>query len=69
MPDGSTSPTRNNATRRIPKATYVPLTIPAADPAGGRAVLKFAYIRQLSLQPGEIDTVQGQLSGASLGSV
>jgi hypothetical protein len=47
-----------SSTRRIPKATYVPLQLPAALPDVGRAILKFGYIRQLKLQPGEVDAVQ-----------
>jgi GH18 family chitinase len=69
-PQPVTAPKRSNETRRIPKATYVPLIVPIANsvdnPPGvsveGRAVLKFGYIRRLALQPGEVDAVQGELS-------
>jgi hypothetical protein len=65
MANGSPSPALNNATRRIPKATYVPLSIPTGDSTSGRAVLKFGYIRQLNLQPGETASVKAQLATTS----
>ena len=60
-PNPSASSQLDNSTRRIPKASYVPLTIPVDDAVGGRAVLKFGYVRQLGLQPGEVNAAQGAL--------
>jgi hypothetical protein len=48
---------KTNASRRTPKATYVPVTIPVAQGTPGRAMVKFSFVRQLSLQPGEVDSV------------
>jgi hypothetical protein len=53
-----------NSIRQIPKATYVPLELPSRLPPIGRAVPKFGYVRQLNLQPGEVDLVQQSLKGA-----
>jgi GH18 family chitinase len=50
------------ATRSIAKATLVPLDIPISDDAAGRAMLKFGYVRQLSLQPGEVAAVRKSLA-------
>lgn len=44
------------ATRRIPKATYVPLV--ADIPSVGAAVQKFGFVRQLSPRPGEVDAIR-----------
>ncbi len=59
-------PDLENASRRVPKATYVPLVVPTApttgagapqqaapDQASGGAVVKYGFVRQLALQPGE----------------
>jgi hypothetical protein len=43
-----------SATRRVPKATYVPLIIPMNTSSPGGAIAKFAFLRQLALQPGEV---------------
>lgn len=62
-------PELNNAARRVPKATYVPLKLPEqtqtpgnvsgrqnqSEPAPTAAVVKFGYLRRLNLQPGEVD--------------
>jgi hypothetical protein len=49
------------ATRRIAKATHVPLNIPGELPPTGRAMPKFAFVNQLALQPGEVDAVRREL--------
>ncbi|MBV8886364.1 MAG: glycoside hydrolase family 18 protein, partial [Chroococcidiopsidaceae cyanobacterium CP_BM_RX_35] len=72
VPQPATSATTDNSTRRIPKATYVSLTIPTNNSrdsfSEGRAVMKFSYVRQLGLQPGEVDAAWTGLSLAgSLG--
>lgn len=58
-------PDLENASRRVSKATYVPLVVPAAgaqgsdqqkparDRALGSAVVKYGFVRQLALQPAE----------------
>lgn len=47
-----------NSQRRIPKATYVPLTVPPdAQGQSGRAVEKAAYVRSLNLQPAELGAI------------
>lgn len=62
MPTDNGTPTfLNSATRRIPKATYVPLITILDDSTAGRAVPKFGYIRQLSLQAGEVDAARHAL--------
>jgi hypothetical protein len=58
----------NNATRRIPKATYVPINIPTDDSTAGRAFLKVAYVRQMKLQPGETAAVHAQLATSKTSS-
>jgi hypothetical protein len=52
-----------NSTRRVLKATYVPLKVDA-DPAilVGRAIEKYGYVRQLALQPGEVSAARTALS-------
>jgi chitinase len=66
----ATSPLLNSATRSIPKAHYVPLTIPvdaSADASmDSRAMLKFGYVRQLQLQSGEIDAVRAISASGSM---
>ena len=61
-----------NATRSIAKVTHVPLTL---DTGGGTsdvatieglALIKFGYVRQLSLQPGEVDEVRSGVSSDAL---
>jgi hypothetical protein len=55
------APTLDNSSRRINKATLVSLKIDTTD-YDGRALLKFGLVRQLGLQPGEVDRVAPQLS-------
>jgi hypothetical protein len=43
-----------SATRRIPKVTYVPLNLDTPLPDTGASIVKFGYIRNLALQPGEV---------------
>jgi hypothetical protein len=51
-------PELNNSQRRIPKATYVPRTIPAAaQAASGRAVEKAAFLRSLNIEPAELSVI------------
>lgn len=54
-----------NSTTVVQKATYVPLNIVQTGGYIGRAALKFGYIRQLNLQPGEVDAVRNILPGAT----
>jgi len=71
-PQPEASPVLTNATRSITKVTHVPLMV---DTGGGTsdvatteglALIKFGYVRQLSLQPGEVDAVRTSVSsGAS----
>ena len=55
-------PALTNSTTTVQKATCVPLTIEAPKLYIGKATLKFGYIRQLNLQPGEVDTVRRNLA-------
>lgn len=65
-------PVISSATRRIPKATYVALTVgqaPAAQsaaqgssPAAEGALVKFGFVRRLSLQSGEVDQALATLA-------
>jgi GH18 family chitinase len=61
----------DSSTRRIPKATYVPLKIPEAASLldTGAALQKSGFVRRLSLQPGEVDAVRRKLTatGTSTG--
>lgn len=51
-------PELNNSQRRIPKATYVPRTIPpAAQAASGRAIEKTAFLRSLNMAPAEVQAI------------
>ncbi len=47
-------PELDNASRRVQKATYVQLTVPIENTQVGGAVAKYGFVRQLSLQPGEV---------------
>ncbi|MFL6672719.1 MAG: type II secretion system protein GspG [Massilia sp.] len=48
----------NNSQRRVPKATYVPVTLPAtAQAKSGRVVEKVAYLRSLNIAPSEFDAL------------
>ncbi|MGC2571173.1 MAG: hypothetical protein WA364_06645, partial [Candidatus Nitrosopolaris sp.] len=51
-----------SAARRIPKATYVPLKLEEQQNRDGRAVIKFGFVRNLSLQPGEVGAIQRKIS-------
>ncbi|MDF0645112.1 MAG: hypothetical protein P0111_13870 [Nitrospira sp.] len=67
-------PNLTNAARRVPKATYVPLKLPEqahstsdssdnqSHSAATAAVIKFGYLRQLNLQPGEVDEALSSMS-------
>lgn len=59
-------PTIESASRRVPKATYVPLRLdaPSVSVTGG-AVVKFGYIRNLVLRPGEVSAVRAAMVDAS----
>ncbi len=50
------------AARRIPKATYVPLKLEEKRTRNGRAVIKFGFVRNLSLQQGEIDVIRRKIN-------
>jgi hypothetical protein len=70
MPRASVLSTLNNSTRRVPKATYVPLKMaPLEDTVQPRgAVLKFGYVRHLRLRPGEVEAVRNwHMSSTSSG--
>ena len=54
-----------NSTTKIQKATYVPLTVPQPRNYSGRVAPKFGYMRQLNLQPREVNAVQRTLSAAA----
>lgn len=58
----------DNSIRRIEKGTHVALkldTTSDAAPELGNALLKYGYIRQLSLQPGEVSEVKNRLSSGT----
>ena len=57
-------PELNNASRRVPKATYIPLQLPKPLPPIGRAIHSIAYIRNLLLQPGEVDSATKAMKAA-----
>ena len=64
----STGLTLGDSARHIEKATLVPLKV--EDPIGGATrdggvVVKFGYVRQLALQPGEVRAVQDRISESS----
>jgi hypothetical protein len=50
-----------NSTTKVLRATYVPLTPATAIPPSGRAISKANFVQQLSLEPGEVDTVRKTL--------
>ncbi len=62
-PIPSPSPVLTSSSRSIAKATLVPLNVDV--PILGRALLKFGFLRQLSLQPGEVDAVRRNLAAFS----
>jgi hypothetical protein len=51
-------PNLTNSITKVVKATYVPLKIAEKVPDVGHATLKSSYVRQLNLQPGEVEAVQ-----------
>jgi hypothetical protein len=55
-----------SASRRIPKATYVPIQLEASTPATGSAIPKFGFVRQLNLQQGEVDAVRKSVATAGM---
>ncbi len=57
-----------NSTRHLPKATYVPLTVPVKDGTPGRALAKFSYAGHLSLQTGEVASALHSISAADKGT-
>ena len=59
-------PAVESAKRTVPKATYVPLAVDvgAAQDAGGMAVAKFGYVRQLGLAAGEVNAVASSSSAS-----
>lgn len=60
-------PDIKSARRRIPKATYVPLQLDAPPPDTGAAIVKFGYVRNLALQPGEVEAARKQLTAPASG--
>ncbi len=54
-----------NSSRRIEKATYVSIKLADRRPQQGGALLKFGFVRQLVLQPGEVDAVRQASTAAS----
>jgi LysM repeat protein len=67
MPPGA-SPILPNSTRRIDKATYVPLIAPLDPASEGRAIVKFGYVAQLSLQPGEVVAAHSKITADAGGT-
>lgn len=61
-------PNLTNSTTSILKATQVPLKVTTDRQSSGRATLKSGYVRQLNLQPGEVDAVQKALAVAGAAS-
>ena len=59
-PGGSPAPLTNSTTF-VPKATYTPLTV-SGDLSSGAAFQKFAYLRSLNLQAGDVSAVEDALS-------
>jgi hypothetical protein len=55
---GLAMPPLTNSTTFVPKATYVPLTVAAGQGDVSFALQKFAFVRSLRLQPGEVDSAQ-----------
>lgn len=58
-------PELENASRRIPKATYVPLTVQLDESAAGKAVPKSVFASRLALTAGEVAAVRAAPAGAS----
>lgn len=59
--------TLTSSARSIPKATLVPLKVNI--PIQGQAITKLGYLRQLSLQPGEVSAVQNSLAASANASL
>src|SRR5262249_55984190 len=59
----NSSPILESATRRVSKATYVPLRIPNIKDTAGAAIPKFSYVLRLNLQPGEVDAIRKNDAG------
>ena len=58
------------SSRRVPKATYVSVTVPTRAPErgdDGGAIAKFNYVARLNLQPGEVAAVQQASSTKTVG--
>ncbi len=55
-------PEIGSARRRIPKATYVPLKLETPVPDTGASIVKFGYVRNLALTPGEVDAARKQIA-------
>ena len=55
-------PNLTNSITSVLKATHVPLIVPTDSQAPGRATQKASYVRELNLQPGEVDAVQQSVS-------
>lgn len=50
------------AARRVPKATYQRLSIDDSQAPSSRAILKFGYVRQLQLQPGDVAATRAAMA-------
>jgi hypothetical protein len=57
-------PELESASRRIPKATYTPITVDVPRTDTGSALLKFGFVRQLNLQSGEVHAVRNAVPAA-----
>jgi len=57
-------PNLTNSITSLLKNTYVPLTVPATNTQTGRATAKATFVRQLSLQSGEVDAAQKGLANS-----
>jgi hypothetical protein len=58
------------ASRRIPKATYVPLKLDSALPETGAALAKNNFIMGLTLQPGDVSAVGAMMAtSATIGAL
>ena len=72
MPSAGSPTFKTNSTATIPKATYVPLLFNQNDSdvaaRSGGAVRKFGFIRNLNLQPGEVDAVRAELASNAAGN-
>ena len=55
------APKLDNSSRRVDKATLVSLRLDPPPDDNGGALLKFGFLRQLGLQPGEVDAVRDPL--------